>query len=107
MARQAGRDPLKALGVPDDLRMTPDMAVLVHELLNPPKGEKSESEYDELAEKIQARQDLAESWERAVKTGYTGPRGQHLPRLRVLPQPEPAPMTPCAFPPAPPRTLPA
>ncbi|PIG96867.1 hypothetical protein [Deinococcus sp. UR1] len=85
--------------------MTTEVALLIHELLNPPKNGMSESEMDEQAEKIQARQDLFESWQRATKTGYTGPRGQHVPPVRPLPTPEPSPLTPCVFHPAPSGTL--
>lgn len=106
VAKRAGLDPLRALGIPHDLTLTPDVALLLHELLFPPKeGTKTEGELDEMAEKMAARMDLMESWERAVSTGYTGPRGTHRPPVRVLPWPEPAPCVPCAFPPAPLPTL--
>lgn len=78
--------------------MTAEIALLIHELLNPPRDGMSESELDEQAERIQARQDLADSWERATKTGYREPRGQFTPDVPVLPKPDPAPLTPCVHP---------
>lgn len=97
VARLAGRDPLTALGVPMELAMTPDVAMLVFELVNPPKGQKSESEYDEKAEAMKEGMDLRDSWLAAISTGYTGPRGQHTTKVRCPVAPEPAPLVPCLF----------
>lgn len=95
VAKAAGRDPLTALGIPADLPMLPDVALLLHQLMNPKKpGERTEAELDEEAARIMARQDLHESWERALRSGYTGPWGQLIVTTRTLTQPEPAPLTP-------------
>lgn len=63
--------------------MTPDVAMLLYELMNPRDSEHSESELDEQAEAIKARLDLNESWEEATETGYKGPRGQYWPEVLV------------------------
>lgn len=80
-------NPLQALGIPSDLPMTPDVAVLLHELMNPRGQGKSESEYDEEAEAMKERMDRADSWEQATVTGYKGPRGTLLPVRAPLPDP--------------------
>ena len=78
MALKAGLNPLRALGLPDDLTLTPDVALLIHELLSVLKEDgQSESELDDTASAIVARMDFSDSRERALLTGYTGPRG-HL-----------------------------
>lgn len=77
--------------------MTPDVALLMHELMNPPKGEKSESELDEQAAAMQERMDRETSWIQATQTGYKGPRATLLPVRPILPDPTPHPLTPMFF----------
>ncbi len=91
MAQRAGLNPLTALGLPDDLTFTPDVALLLHELLSPPTEGKSESELDEAAAQIMARMDWKDSRDQALRTGYRGPRGTVqpvVPRTVQVPWPE-------------------
>lgn len=79
VATRAGVDPLRALGLPDDLTFTPDVALLLHELLSPPREGQSESELDDSAREMVERMDYSDSRVEALRTGYRGPRGTVLP----------------------------
>lgn len=73
-AREAGRDPLEALGLPQ-LPMTPEVGAMILGILQPEFGERLREERE--LERWRAEMEAQTAWEKALPggQGYGGPRG--------------------------------
>lgn len=73
-AREAGRDPLEALGLPQ-LPMTPEVGAMIMGLLQPELGERMREERE--LTRWKAEMEAKSAWEQALPggRGYDGPRG--------------------------------